>query len=116
MGQVEGNSRSFSWELHSCPACKWKITLHSSYKEEEHAVWAKLFLVPSWPALGAISAGHGATFLVSAYSAVKWGYPLCLAGFAVRSFKEFCLVSADLVWPTRNTCSSEKGELASPQF
>ena len=48
------------------------------------------------------------TLPVSVYSAVKWGYPVCLAGFQARSFKRTGLVSADLGWCPGNVCRGEK--------
>lgn len=46
-----------------------------------------LFLFLSWPAVCMIYPRHWVTLPVSVYSAVKWGYPVCVAGFQARSFK-----------------------------
>ena len=67
-----------------------------------------LFLFLPWPAVCMIYPRHQVTLPVSVYSAVKWGYPVCLAGFQARSFKRTGLVSADLGWCPGNVCRGEK--------
>lgn len=51
------------------------------------------------------------TLPVSVYSAVKWGYTVCLAGFQARSFKRTGLVSADLDGVSWECVQGRKNEL-----